>query len=83
MTTRTPAAPWIPHRARRQWDRLTAALADVTTPCMAGDPDDWSAADADTRARAAAACRGCPAIEPCRSFAVAADEDDALVWGGR
>ena len=51
----------------------------VRVPCH--NADEWTSDHADDRAYAAALCRPCPVLAPCRQ---AADEGNATyhVWGG-
>ena len=63
------------------WAALQAALrAAGPVPCTA-DPDAWTSDDAEVRAYAARACRGCPVLEACRAFA-AANQEAHGVWAG-
>lgn len=74
-----------PPSAVGEWLQLQAVLTVVEPPCRA-DPEAWFAtrarpADAEVQAWAVASCAGCPALDPCRAYAVAAGERDG-VWGG-
>lgn len=71
----------IPDVALVSWRALAAGLDEGTvTPCQSA-PDAWTAAEQETRARAALACAGCPLLEQCGDYAAAAGERWG-VWAG-
>lgn len=75
----------IPVTARDAWSELAAILhREGPAPCEeTADPDAWwpevgrNPDDVVLRA-----CTGCPAVDACLAYALAAGEDDGGVWGG-
>jgi len=62
-----------------EWLDLLAASASYT-PCRSGG-EEWFADDPKLQRRAAQLCTGCPLLEACRNYALAAYEPNG-VWGG-
>lgn len=82
----TDRAPWaIPEQALTEWQALAVALEDAgTVPCRSSDPEAWwpdkKSVDGPVAQLAIAGCWTCPALEPCRAYALAADEREGI-WG--
>jgi hypothetical protein len=77
---------WIPPKAVAEWLTLTHVLEEVgAVACQTTDPDVWwpdrKRPHSPPTSTAVAACRACPAAEPCLAYAVAADERFGI-WGG-
>lgn len=68
----------VPALAAGLWQSLQAALDECDPPCRA-DPNLWTG-PARHHEQAVAACWRCPALGPCRSYALAAGEPE-FVWG--
>lgn len=82
-----PVVEWpawqVPARAAAAWLRLQVAIVAVgrRTPCEV-EPELWfSRVQSPRVAEAVEACRWCPVLEACRSYALEADERHG-VWGG-
>ena len=76
----------VPAQAAEQWLLLGRVLADAgPVPCQTGDAEAWWPVGNQgslPRARmAVAACRRCPARQPCLEYALAADERFGI-WAG-
>lgn len=70
----------IPAAARPAWQRLQAAIDDLSsTPCR--QRIEWISPDLEDREFAIRRCVGCPVLRQCGEYAVAARERDG-VWGG-
>lgn len=79
----TPGPSWVPPaRARAEWDRLQGGIRGTChrLPCEVA-PTSWWSTDPDDQATAVTGCRGCPLLEVCAAYALAAGER-AGVWGG-
>lgn len=73
-------ADFIPAAAAAEWRELVWAAEAVTPPCRR-DPDLWFSETREAQELAADACRTCPLLDRCLSYAVAARERHG-VWGG-
>ncbi|MBN9610998.1 MAG: hypothetical protein BGO26_16680 [Actinobacteria bacterium 69-20] len=63
------------------WTELQRALTDAgPVPCLA-DPAAWTSDAAEVRAYAARACRRCPVLAECATFAEA-NREPFGVWAG-
>ena len=76
----------VPRRAAAEWLRLFRSLSEAgPVACETGDVAAWWPDSRHLHAPstnvAIAACRRCPAAEPCLSYAMAADERYGI-WGG-
>lgn len=63
------------------WRALTRAMLDAGPVPCASDPEAWTGDDPEEHAYAARACRRCPVLDQCRTFATANGETSG-VWGG-
>jgi hypothetical protein len=79
-------SPWaIPPGALTEWLSLSAQIEDAgTVPCRSGDPEAWwpdrKSVDGAAAQGAVEACCGCPAMDACLAYALAADEREGI-WG--
>ncbi|WP_366139881.1 WhiB family transcriptional regulator [uncultured Kocuria sp.] len=85
MTARKPPEQALANahgRARQALEQALAAaeLSGRPVPCRGAEAPAWTADDAETLEVAALYCTDCPALEECRSYAVAAGEDGGA-WG--
>ncbi len=76
----------MPDKAAGQWLALREVLETVgPVACQTSDAEAWWPDMKDSDARparmAVAACRACPAAEPCLAYALAADHRYGI-WGG-